>query len=485
MNNELGTYLYDGNIQELFAHASLQLYNAVAHTIGPNGTNTAIPTGNDFLAIINDGKTIIDTISSKDPAEKLAINTLKESAYATNKESGDGTSSTIILQHQLLLNILEHNENCWKEDPTGIPITSVDVLKARDILLEDLPKYKKDIETPEDLKKVITVALGSDKFTDIVYSAFEGLDKTQKPALVKVNTQRDTDFVKVDGISLAPVEVNPVVLRSMSASNDEPLDIIILNQEVSRIDNAFAALLKQISSSSKKTILLYTDIKPSVMDQLLFNIDEGALNLIPIRIAMNMQNIDAIVNDLEEYFGCKAFSDLNPYQTNYKYADEYRGKGIGYILNKDSVIIKNDNDDYGKKEHMLPASSSAIQVGFITYSQQAEDYRRLEDAVQSAYNAINYGYVLGAGFTYFSMCNVLPDEMAVIRQAMCGIFNSLCTANVSSQFEFINTIEDSVYDSYKVAEQVILNSFTVVAQILSTRCLLVPYQRNRMTGELN
>lgn len=470
MNNELGTYLYEGNIQELFLGASEKLYNAVAHTIGPSGTNTAIPTGNNFLAIINDGKTIMESISSKDMAEKLAINTLKESAFATNKEAGDGTSSTCILQHQLLSRIME----------SGTKITAKELLCIRDDLLNELPKFKKEIESPEDLKKVITVALGSDKYTDIVFNAFDGLDKTQKPALVKVNTQKDTDFVKVDGISLAPVEVNPVVLNTMSPANDEPLDIIILNQEVSRIDNQFALLLKNISMSKKKTILLYTDIKPSVMDQMLFNIQEGALNLIPVRIAMNMQNIDEIVKDLEDYFGCKAYTDLNPYQTNVGPA--FVGNGIGYILNKDSIIIKNDNDEhYKEREHLIPSTSSAIQVGFITHSQQAEDYRRLEDAIQSAYNAINYGYVLGAGFTYFSMANIVPDEYAAIRGALSCIFINLCPG---SQIEYIKAIEENVFDSYKVAEQVILNSFTVVAQILSTKCLLVPYQRNRVTGEL-
>ena len=448
MNSELGTYLYGEDIQELFLGASQKLANAVQHTIGPNGTNTAIPTSNDFLSIINDGKTIIETISSSDLAEKLAINTLKESAFATNKEAGDGTTSTIVLQNELLKNILEHKEENVKAS---------DVLKIRDKLLEELPKYKKEVVSDDDLKKVITVALGSDRFTDIVFNAFEGLDKSQKPALVKVNTQKDTDFVKIDGISLAPVEVNPVVLKSMSLANDEPLDVIILNQEVSRIDNSFALLLKNIAKSNKKTILLYTDIKPSVMDQILFNIQEGALNLIPVRLAMNIQNLDEIISDLEDYFGCTAYSDLNPYQTNIVPA--FVGNGIGYILNKDSVIIKNDNEEH--------------------YSQQAEDYRRLEDAIQSAYNAINYGYVLGAGYTYFCLANAVPEEFVSIRNALCLIFVLLTPG---SQMTFINEVEDHIFDSYKVAEQVILNAFTVVAQILSTNCLLVPYQRNRMTG---
>lgn len=481
MNNDLGTYLYSGDIPNLFMGASKKLYDAVVHTIGPNGSNTAIPTGNSFLSIINDGKTILESISSADSAERLALNTLKESSYATNKEAGDGTSSTVILQHHLLEYINDWNNR----NATGNTITAKHVETIRDLLLEKLGKYKKEIKTDDDLKNIITVALGSDKFTDIVFSAFGGLATSQKPTLVKVNAQKETKATRIDGVNLAPVEINPVVLKSISLAQDEPLNVVILNQEISRLDNGFATLLQKISKSTKKTILLYTDIKPSVMDQLLFNIQEGALNLIPVRLAMPITDIPAIITDLEKYFKCTAFSDLYPYQTHIQ-MPEWLGSGIGYIMNKDSIVIKNDNPEYSEEEHLIPDKSSAIEVGFITYSQQAEDYRRLEDAIQSAYNARQFGYVLGAGYTYFCLADELKDITASdpIICALSAIFNYLSPDTQNEMFAFIDTIEKEVFDSYKVAEQVILNAFTVVAQILSTKCLLVPYQRNRVTGQL-
>lgn len=480
--NELGTKIYEGNVKELFLNASTKLYSSVAHTLGPNGFNSAIPTSNQYLSIINDGKTILETLSSGDIAEKLAINTLKESAFATNKNAGDGTTTTIVMQHELLSNIQDNNKKAEKEEEL---ITANYLINVRDKLLEKLKDCKKDIETDEDLKKIITVSLGSDKFTDVVFNAFKNLPITQKPTLVKVNTQSTTNYTEINGINIAPVEVNPVVLKSISLSGDEPLDVIVLNQEVSRIDNAFAGLLQKISRSNKKTILLYSDIKPSVMDQLLYNIQEGALNLIPIRLAIPIQHMDEVVSNLEDYFNCTALSDMYPYQTNYNNPDII-GKGIGYILNKDSVIIKNDNDEYDKKEHLIPSHSSAIEIGFITFSQQDEDYRRLEDAVQSAYNARNYGYVYGAGFTYYSLGSLLNIEDTrnkVIKVALQSIFNKLIP-NGTNYIDFTKNIEDNVFDSYKVAEQVILNSFTVVSQILSTNCVLVPYQRNRINGNI-
>lgn len=474
--NELGTKLYEGDVKELFINASTKLYNSVIHTLGPEGLNSAIPTSNQYLSIINDGKTILETLSSGDIAEKLALNTLKESSFATNKNAGDGTTTTIIMQHELLYNIQNYNINNEEQ------ITATYLTGLRDCLLEELKGFKLDIKSDDDLKKIITVSLGSNKFTDTVFNAFNNLSVSQKPTLVKVNTKSTTDYVEIDGVNLAPVEVNPVVLKSISLSGDEPLNVLILNQEVSRIDNSFAALLTKISKSNKKTILLYTDIKPSVMDQLLYNIQEGALNLIPVRLAMPITQIDEIISDLEEYFGCKALSDMLPYQTNHN-NEEIFGKGIGYILNKDSVIVKNDNEEYNNKEHLVPSHSSAIEIGFITFSQQDEDYRRLEDAVQSAYNARNYGYVLGAGYTYYCLGNLLNniEKNKPIISALQTIFNRLTPMNIA---DFVVYVKENIFDSYKVVEQVILNSFTVVAQILSTNCVLVPYQRNRINGNI-
>ena len=54
---------------ETFKEASSILYKAVAHTLGPAGSNTALVYGkyiqaNPKFQIINDGKTIIDNLTS-------------------------------------------------------------------------------------------------------------------------------------------------------------------------------------------------------------------------------------------------------------------------------------------------------------------------------------------------------------------------------------------------------------------------------------
>lgn len=471
-----GTYIYDGQVSDVFSAASNILFDAVSHTLGRDGLNTAIPTSNGFLSIINDGKTILESLSSDDPAIKLALNTLKESSFATNQNAGDGTTTTAVIQHLLLTEILNHNQTLLDNGLEQNFITAKDVIQVRDRLLEQLPNYKQEVETEEQLSKVINVALGRDDLVETVKQAFvyNDLDSKHRPALVKTG-DKETSVMTIDGVSLTPVEINPVVLRSMPVTLDEELNIIIINQNISRLDNAFTRLLEKIARSDKKTILLYTEIMPSVMDQLLFNIQEGSLHLVPIRLAYPLDKMKQYIDELSRYFNVEVIDDLNPYQSAYN-NEKVFGKATGYIINKDSAVIKNVNTEY--QSELLPSKSSVIQVGFVTYSQQEEDFRRIEDAIHSAYNALVSGYTIGAGYTMMCLSLELSDfpsnVQKVMRDVLSYIFNLMKQDRQDD--EFISYCMSNVYDSYKVTEQVILNAFTVVAQVLSTQRLLVPYK---------
>lgn len=462
--NDKGVHIYEGNVQDLFLEGSNILTQAVEHTLGPNGTNSAVPTSNDFLSIINDGKSIIHRLSSDRPELKLVLNTLKESALATDKNSADGTTSSIVLQNQLLTNLLDYNRT------HSDVITSSMLLNMRDSILKSLQKYKKEVSSDEDLRNVITVSLGSNTFTDVIFDAFKNLSIEQKPTIMKTDEISGVSAVSVEGISITPVEINPIVLKYMPLNLEEPMNVILINQSVSRLDTAFAAFLNKISKSPKKTVMFFSDISYSVLDQIHYNIQEGSLNLIPVKIKA-VDKLDSYFGALKDYFKCDVLDEMNPYQLNYDSASIW-GEATSCTYTKDSIVIHCDNDEYSSD--ILPSSSSIIKVGFTTYSQQDEYYKRIEDAVSSAYNARNTGYVLGAGFTYDCLGKEVDCEP--VKVSMSYLFNLLFgLSNMNLRAEFVDYIEKNVFDSYMVAEQVIFNSFTVVSQVLSTKCLLVSY----------
>ena len=75
--------------------------NAVASTIGPIGNNVLINSDETLPYITNDGVTIAKAIGSDDEEINGILDIIKNAAFKTNEEVGDGTSTTLVLVKSL------------------------------------------------------------------------------------------------------------------------------------------------------------------------------------------------------------------------------------------------------------------------------------------------------------------------------------------------------------------------------------------------
>ena len=132
---------------DIFLEASSILNKAVEHTIGPNGLNTAVVTKEGRYDIINDGKTIIEGITSEDPALSPALETLKQASFETNRKAGDGTTSTTIIMDSLL-----QGTRKWMKD------YSISGVTAR-LMLEDIKTKLTDQKMQNDSSLFYTTLL--------------------------------------------------------------------------------------------------------------------------------------------------------------------------------------------------------------------------------------------------------------------------------------------------------------------------------------
>lgn len=134
---------------DVFLDASSILNKAVEHTLGPEGSNTAVHTQN-FYSIINDGKSIIEPLSSLDAEIAPALETLKQASFETNRKAGDGTTSTIVLMNQLLKGVKD-------ELSVATPVDIADKLLQVEEKLQELIRDNKitiDNRLYENIAKV-------------------------------------------------------------------------------------------------------------------------------------------------------------------------------------------------------------------------------------------------------------------------------------------------------------------------------------------
>jgi len=258
---------------DIFLEASSILNEAVEHTIGPKGLNTAIVTKEGRYDIINDGKTIIEGITSEDPAISPALETLKQASFETNRKAGDGTTSTTVIMNALLKGAKTYME---QNNLTGVEVRKI-LEEIKNKLLEELDKIKIEVKE-DDYFKIAEVALGSSQYADTIADIFKFLGKGKKPTLIKSDIE-NIEIEKVDGISLDKIKIVSSLFVNTKEYHD--LDIVCLYEPVNRFQE-ITQFLRKVQQSGKDTILFYNQLSTDILENLLFNYSNGAIKLIPI-----------------------------------------------------------------------------------------------------------------------------------------------------------------------------------------------------------
>lgn len=457
--------LEDKNPLEIFCEASSLLNTAVEHTLGPNGMNTGLHTREGHYTIINDGKSIIQELTSLDPAVAPAMETLKQASFETNRKAGDGTTSTIIMLNKLLNGARELLNN-----QSVSPIyLSKQLVQIRDNLLEIIQNKLKRTITDKDYESVCTVALGGDKYAGMISDCYRFLNSGQRPALTKSDIE-GIEVEKVDGLSLDKINIPHSNFLETNELKD--VQIICLFDNVDRFQNMMP-LLRAVMKTKRKTVLFYNELSRDVLENLLLNYTQGVCDMIPVRLGGYGKDTYKVMKTVCDY-GNGIFFDGNELKLT-QLNDKIFGGNCGceyLLLSKNSVIIKSKNNIEIDSELRLNTKSVIIKVGGNNKVEREEVYRRIEDAVCSLGNAIEYGIVTGAGFTYINAMKSLDTfPLLFVEEALESIYKTVINnIGISSLNE--DDIKDTVFDSEKVAEEVIKNSFTIASQVLTTQKLI-------------
>jgi chaperonin GroEL (HSP60 family) len=222
-----------------------------------------------------------------------------------------------------------------------------------------------------------------------------------------------------------------------------------------------------------------------ILQNIQYQIVKGYADIIPIRMGSLGVNTRTTMNQLSTYTGATLIDGVEV-RLPKALTQVQIGKLDYVLLSNDTVII--NNKDFDKVEELtLPTRSCIIRVGGINNSAMEENYRRIEDAVNSLGNAIESGISVGAGITYQRLAISDMDVPEFIRKAMESIYQQVMF-NITGK-EIIDPEKDGliltssgeytladdleIFDATKVIEQVIVNSFSLVAQIITTEVMIV------------
>lgn len=176
--------------------------DVVCSTLGPGGANVLIQT-DQGTKITKDGISCLMSIIPDNPFESAVLNVLKDACMKTNKNAGDGTSSTVALIADMVL-----RANGRRDGLNGIQIRNGLMLAAKVIAdkLKDVSLPIGDLSTPEGARQLQQIARistnGDVELADMIVSIFAACGENAN-VKIELSNSAMSEYNIVDGFQLS------------------------------------------------------------------------------------------------------------------------------------------------------------------------------------------------------------------------------------------------------------------------------------------
>ena len=167
----------------------------------------------------------------------------------------------------------------------------------------------------------------------------------------------------------------------------------------------------------------YNELSIDILQNIQFQIVKGYADILPIRLGCLGVQTRTTMNQLAKYTNTTLIDGVEVRLP--KALNQITVGKIDYMLVSEDMVIINNKDFTELDSITLPTKTCIIRVGGNNNAEMEENYRRIEDAVNSLGNAIESGISIGAGITYQRIA--LSDDNApeFIKDSMESIYRTI------------------------------------------------------------
>ncbi|OGO30001.1 MAG: chaperonin GroL [Chloroflexi bacterium RBG_16_54_18] len=504
------------------------LAEAVATTLGPKGRNVALDKKFGSPTITHDGVTVAKEIELEDPFENMGAQLLKEAATKTNDIAGDGTTTSTVLAHSI---VVEGMKNLAAGANPMLLKHGIEA--ATKVVADKINEQAIELSTKEEIANVASISAQDRVIGELIA---EVMDKVGKDGVITVEESKGLEFETeyVEGMQFDRGYISPYFITDpehMEASIAEPY-VLIHDKKISAATDIVPVLEKLVQVGKRELLLIAEDIDGEALATLVLNKLRGMLNVVAVkapgfgdrRKAM-LQDIAVLTNSnvISEETGRKlestTISDLGRCEKVVVTKDDTTvigGKGdqamIKGRIEQIRVEIDKSTSDYDKEKLQerlakLSGGVAIIRVGAATETELKEKKHRVEDALSATRAAVEEGIVPGGGV---ALINAIPALLAlkmegedeqigvnIVRKALemplrkiaenAGKEGSVILEGVRQaqkskknlrfgydvlKEEYRDMVDGGVIDPAKVTRGALENAASIAAMILTTEALI-------------
>lgn len=487
---------------ETIRKAVNRIAEPVIQTLTPLGNNVMFE--RDLRTLYtNDGVTIAKLIDSEDETEDAIIQMVKYGSLSTNRQAGDGTSTTILLTKKLIDIGLDRIENGVK------PMHLKDeYLKLNEEIIKKAQGIKTNVDK-SDSHKIAMVSSGGDEemskhIVDVIDTA--GLDGL---VFIEESKTNDTKIIKDTGYSIDDSVVDPTLgnLGRGHANIQDPT-VFITDKKLYHIEECKEILEVAHKSGANDIVIVARDFVGESKEFFVTNhMDERVpLKVFLVKYATPDNDLTPLY-DLATYLGAKVVSEKMGNLRGQLTPEHYMTAERVYSVQNRTMFVTSqkanpeltslvdhvrrekeadpENEMLGKRLAALTTGTVKIEVGNTTGPEMTEKMFRYQDCIEAVRASLRSGYVTGGGLTLYSVTRGLGElaedfgEISIRQIAHnCGIpferdkYSDTKGYNAKTG-RFSNLAKDGVIEPFDVFKYSVSNAFSIAISILTSGYTIV------------
>jgi chaperonin GroEL len=499
--------------------------NAVKVTIGPKGRNVVIEKKFGSPQIVNDGVTIAKEVELEDHQQNAGAQLIREVASRTNDVAGDGTTTAAVLAqaivHEGMKNVVAG------ANPLGIK-RGID--KAVVVVVEDLRKQSRKVESREAISQVAAVSAGNDPIVGNLIA--DAMDKVGNEGVITVEESKSigTQLKVVEGMQFDKGYISPYFVTDNERMETVLEDCFVLccNKKINLVSD-LVPILEQVAREGRGILLIAEDIEGEALATLVVNSMRKVIRAVAVKAPGFGDRRKAMLEDIAILTGGQLFTEDLGLKLE-TFTVQQMGKARRVTVNRENTtIVVDDNNkaavearvkqikrqveesdseyDREKLQERLAKLSggvAVIEVGAATETELKDKKLRLEDALNATRAAIEEGIVPGGGTALVKAQKVLLAHAATLKgdertgaeilvrslEAPCrqiadnaGDHGQVVVERVKTEgphigYDALNSVyidmfEAGVVDPAKVTRSALENAASIAGLLLTTEALIV------------
>ena len=401
---------------------------AVITTLGPRGQNV-IFSESSYPTITKDGVTVAQQVFLEDDFENLGVMVAREAAENTNREAGDGTTSTIVLLNSIFT-------EGYRYVVAGMnPILVKRGMEAAlERIIESLTAQAKEIETFEQKLQVATISANNDeKLGQLIAEVMEEVG-TDGVVTVQTSNSLKTEVEYVQGSKIDSGYESHVFIndsKRLSATVDKPA-IIITTDPLVLQSQMVPLIQKLIQANIKSSIIICPRIEGQALAFVIQNHLLGKFSCVPVKMNSFGNYQRDLIYDIAKLTGAKVLGSDDARKIEDATVEDI-GICESAIIGRTSTILSGCSGDITERVEEVKAlleeekdafrisvlknrlgkltgAIANIKVGGASETEQVEIKYRIEDALNATKSAIEEGVVEGGGMALLRCLSELQIE---------------------------------------------------------------------------